>query len=66
MIINNGYLTKPYETNDLARGIDWVLGDNHRHSSLSTQSRERALKLWSDDVVAKQYLAVYEKAIDDA
>jgi glycosyltransferase involved in cell wall biosynthesis len=62
----NGYLAKPYEANDLARGIAWVLEDNHRHSSLSTQSRERALKLWSDDVVAKQYLAVYEKAIDDA
>ena len=59
-------MAKLFHVDDLARGIAWVLEDNHRHSSLSTQSRERALKLWSDDVVAKQYLAVYEKAIDDA
>ncbi|MDB9303323.1 glycosyltransferase family 4 protein [Nodularia spumigena CS-591/12] len=59
----NGYLAKPFDIDDFAKGIAWVIIDDHRHARLSNRSRDRALKLWSDDVVAKQYLAVYEQAI---
>jgi glycosyltransferase involved in cell wall biosynthesis len=30
---SNGYLAKPYETEDLARGIAWVLEDPERHEN---------------------------------
>ncbi|WP_333442988.1 glycosyltransferase [Microcoleus sp. herbarium2] len=35
----NGYLTKPYETEDLARGIAWVLEDPDRHQKLCRSAR---------------------------
>jgi glycosyltransferase involved in cell wall biosynthesis len=58
-----GYLAKPFDTDDLAYGISWVLSDRERWHKLSSQARERAVRLWSPEVVAKQYLEVYEAAI---
>jgi glycosyltransferase involved in cell wall biosynthesis len=58
-----GYLAKPFDTDDLAYGISWVLSDRERWQKLSAQARERAVRLWSPEVVIKQYLEVYEAAI---
>ena len=58
-----GYLAKPFDIDDLAHGISWVLSDQERSQKLSSQARERAVRLWSPEVVAKQYLEVYEEAI---
>lgn len=58
-----GYLAKPFDTDDLAHGISWVLSDQERWQKLSSQARDRAVRLWSPEVVAKQYLEVYEEAI---
>ena len=59
-----GYLAEAYKTEDLARGIMWVLEDKDRHSKLSVQARQRAVSLWSHEVVVPQYLEVYGRAID--
>ena len=40
----NGYLAKPFDTSDLAAGIDWVLSDEKRHKDLCIKAREKA---WS-------------------
>ena len=58
-----GYLACPYDPEDLAEGIRWVLEDPERHARLSAAARERAVRLWSPEVVVPQYLQVYEKAI---
>lgn len=58
-----GYLARPYELEDLAKGIRWVLEDPERHARLSAAARERAVRLWSPEVVVPQYLRVYESAI---
>lgn len=58
-----GYLATPFDVNDLAQGITWVLGDSDRRNRLSTQARDRAVRLWSPEVVVKQHIEVYEKAI---
>jgi len=58
-----GYLAKAFDTDDFALGISWVLADEARHARLSYSARERALRLWSPEVVVKQYLAVYEQVI---
>ena len=57
-----GYLAKPFSHADLANGIKWVLEDEERHVRLSTQARERAVRLWSNEVVAKQYMEIYQQA----
>jgi glycosyltransferase involved in cell wall biosynthesis len=59
-----GYLADAYCSEDLARGIMWVLADQERHFKLSAQARQRAVSLWSNEVVVPQYLEVYERAID--
>lgn len=58
-----GYLAAPFDTDDLASGVEWVLGDSSRQRELSTNARHRALRLWSPTVVIPQYLEVYRNAI---
>jgi glycosyltransferase involved in cell wall biosynthesis len=58
-----GYLATPFDSDDLAQGIAWVLADTERYKRLSENARDRAVKLWSAEVVVKQYLEVYESAI---
>ena len=60
-----GYLAEAYSSDDLAKGIKWVLADSERYSLLSAQARQRAVSLWSPLVVVPQYLDVYGRAIDD-
>lgn len=59
-----GYLAEPYDADDLANGIGWVLADAERATGLGANARARALRLWSPSVVVPQYLAVYEQVLD--
>ena len=59
-----GYLAKPFEVDDLARGIIWALEDPERTARLSTSARIRAKALWSYEAVVDKYLHVYEASID--
>jgi len=55
-----GYLAKAYDPVDLATGIRWVLHDSVRNAALGQAARARAVRLWSIDAVARQYLRVYQ------
>lgn len=58
----SGYLAAPFETEDLAQGIAWVL--RQRESGLlGARAREFAVARYSPVVVAGQYLAVYASAM---
>ncbi len=59
-----GYLASPFSIDDLAYGIEWVLGSEERHCKLSNAARVRAKSLWSSENIVKQYLEVYQKAIN--
>lgn len=59
-----GYLAKGFETDDLARGIQWVLSDAARHKLLCQAAREKAVRCFDYPVVARQYVDVYRKAIE--
>lgn len=61
----SGYLAKPYDTDDLSYGIKWVLEDETRHQKLSKFARDRAVELWSQDVVANQYVELFKQVIRD-
>lgn len=54
-----GYLAKPFSSRCFAMGIIWVLRDIDRHRLLSSNSRKRALKLWSEEVITKKYKELY-------
>ena len=61
--METGYLARPFDTEDLAAGIEWVLADYSRQEELSRNARDMAVERFSDAVVVPQYLAIYEKAI---
>lgn len=55
----NGYLAKSLDTDDLARGIAWVLENPGRHTALSAAARESTAR-FEPQTVARQYLALYQ------
>jgi len=58
----NGYLARPFDTGDLARGIDWVLG-NDGYDKLSENARAKAVREFDYGAVAEKYIDVYGKAL---
>lgn len=59
----NGYLAKPYDTADLAAGIEWVLNAKN-YEELSTNARKKVLSEFDSDVVAKQYIQLYKSLLE--
>jgi glycosyltransferase involved in cell wall biosynthesis len=59
----NGYLAEPYDPEDLARGINWVLEDQKRRNDLSKQARVKAKEEFSLEVAANRYKKVYKSII---
>ena len=60
-----GYLANPFSTEDLARGIAWILEDTSRAESLGAAARQRAVELWSPDIVAGQYISLFNEAAEE-
>lgn len=59
----NGYLAKPFDTSDLAAGIDWVLSDDKRHKNLCIKAREKAVACFDIKKVAGQYAELYGEVL---
>ncbi|MDD5731932.1 MAG: glycosyltransferase family 4 protein [Patescibacteria group bacterium] len=60
----NGYLAKPFEANDIAKGIDWILKDKNRHDLLCHEAREKSLREYSLDVQAQRYIKLYQSLLE--
>lgn len=58
----NGYLAKPYSTQDLAAGIEWVLS-NPLASQMSLDSRKKVISEFNNPVVAVRYISLYDKIL---
>jgi glycosyltransferase involved in cell wall biosynthesis len=58
-----GWLAKAFDTENLARGIQWVLADESRHTQLCQASRAAAVARYAYPVVAAQYKALYERVL---
>ena len=55
----NGYLAKPYDVIDLAKGVNWVL--NHEDLSLlARNARGHVLDNFSFDKVVPKYIDLYQ------
>lgn len=58
-----GYLATAFDTEDFARGMEWLLSDTVRLREISSGARADAVKRFSYPVVAAAYLRVFEQAL---
>lgn len=58
--LQNGYLAEPYDSEDLARGIAYILADAKRWEDMSHAAREKVVRLFGWRTVAERYLQIYE------
>ncbi|MDR2147150.1 MAG: glycosyltransferase family 4 protein [Tannerella sp.] len=56
---HNGYVAKYENAEDLAEGINWVFKEAD-YKSLSLNAREKVVNNYSQDIVAKKYIKLYE------
>lgn len=56
----SGYLVESYLSLDFTKGLQWVF---HQDGELGKNARERCVRLFSPDVIALQYLSVYQQKI---
>lgn len=63
---DNGYLARPFEPDDLAQGIAWILEDEERRKILSFQSRQKVEQEFALEKVAGRYLELYREIINSA
>ena len=57
----NGYIANYGDTEDLARGIVWVIEDKERHQHLRYHARQKAEQEYATSVQALRYLSLFEK-----
>ncbi len=60
----NGYLAKPFDTADLAFGIEWVLNADN-YEELCRNAREKIVREFDSRIVAKKYINLYEEVLQD-
>ena len=56
----NGYLVRPFDTEDLARGIAWIVANPDRHLALCRAARTKAEQEFSIEVVSGKYKALFD------
>jgi len=54
-----GYLARPFEPEDLARGISWILEDDERRRELSSAARAAVEGTYAVDKIARRYAELY-------
>ncbi|PCI27950.1 MAG: glycosyl transferase family 1 [SAR324 cluster bacterium] len=59
-----GYLTEPFNTQDLANGIDWVL-NTENYDELCENAREKVLREFDSKVVSQQYIELYNDILSN-
>jgi glycosyltransferase involved in cell wall biosynthesis len=59
----NGYLASPYDSDDLARGIAWILEDSARYTQLAERARQKAEQEFALDIQPRRYLALFESLL---
>ena len=56
----NGYLAKPFDPEDLAKGIEWVLNAPN-YAELCQNAREKVRKKFDSYLVAQKYVELYKE-----
>ncbi len=58
----NGFLAKPFKSEDLALGIEWVLNAKN-YDELSFNARSKILKEFDSTIVAERYIDLYKQIL---
>lgn len=58
-----GYLANPFDTDELAHGVVLCVEQALSEPSMVRAVRSRAKELWSPEIVANRYVAIYRKAL---
>ncbi len=61
---HNGYLARPFEEEDLAAGIAWILEDKERWQGLSSRAREKVEREFTPSTQASAYLKLYNQLLE--
>ncbi len=61
----NGYLASPFDTDDLAAGIDWILCYSD-YERLSVQARNKVVHNFDSKLVASKYIELYRSVLKKA
>ncbi len=56
-------LAKPFEVEDLARGINWVLEDTERYNQLCIRARQKVEQQFTLELQAQKYLELYSELL---
>ncbi|MEQ9358330.1 MAG: glycosyltransferase [Coleofasciculus chthonoplastes F2-STO-03] len=59
----NGYLVQPYDSEELAHGITWVLQDEQRRQALSHRAREKFEQEFTLEIQCHNYVKLYEDIV---
>ncbi|MDH3346851.1 MAG: glycosyltransferase family 4 protein [Desulfobulbaceae bacterium] len=59
----NGFLVTPFDIDQLAYGIDWILKDTERWNSLSRASRKKIEQNYEISTIAHRYMKLYESVL---
>ena len=57
-----GWLARPFDTDDLAQGVRWIVEDQDRWRSMRNAARIAAVDKFSPRKIAQQYVNIYEEA----
>jgi glycosyltransferase involved in cell wall biosynthesis len=57
-----GYLAAPFDADELATGIDWVLTAEN-YSELSGNARDKVLRNFDSKIVAGKYIELYQNIL---
>ena len=63
--LSNGYLAKEKSVEDLINGIKWFVDNQNKLYAVKSNAREKIIKNFSREVVAKQYKELYTSLIQN-
>jgi glycosyltransferase involved in cell wall biosynthesis len=60
----NGYLAQPFEIEDLAQGVAWVLENRERHQKLGDRARKKAEQEFTEELQARRYASLFTEILE--
>lgn len=60
----NGYLATPFQVDDLAVGIAWILSDQERHCKLSHRARQKVEQEFTLHLQSHRYQALFNEVMN--
>ena len=62
----NGYLAQPFDVEELAKGISWVLEDEKRYQKLCDRTRDKIEQEFTLEIQASKYLKLYNDILESS